>query len=218
MAHEEIEAVVREIKPVLMREAKKIKRPVFIDEEDLVQEALINIFSNIDSYNSDLSSIKTWCVNIARHKFYNVAKDYYRKKRSPKNENNENIFPEMFDENCSHLINEDPSAFDLMHENELVQETRKRVHNDLSKKIFDVMVSPTPDLINLVNERDKKQSARVKRVNSESNSNSKEPKTFHISNEDLACYFGVKSTAVIRAKDKIRIAIRSAVAVCEGNV
>jgi len=213
-----IKSIVQEIKPTLLREAKKIKRPVFIDEEDLVQEALINIVSNLDSFDDEISSMKTWCVNIAKHKFYNVAKDYYRKKRSPKNANNENIFHEVFDENCCDALIENYNPIDVIHEKELITETEKRIHNELSKKIFNIMLEPSHELIELVNDRDNKQKSRVKKVNENEKTRSKEPNAFHISNDDLASFFGVKPTAIIRAKDKIRSALRHAINVCNGNV
>ncbi|MBK7429007.1 MAG: RNA polymerase sigma factor [Saprospiraceae bacterium] len=48
-----------------------------LDAEEILQEAMINIWKNLSTYDADKGSIFTWMLNIARNK----AIDYTRSKR-----------------------------------------------------------------------------------------------------------------------------------------
>jgi len=200
---EHINQVFTELEPVLMREARKIARPFFISDEDLVQEALSHIFANRNKYDETMASIKTWCIKVAKRKFYNVAKHHMRMKTSPQNIEGDIFFPIEYDDDS---MGDNPHVEDKIHLNQLVEKIERRLHK-LSKEVFWALLLPPDELIEQVRQ-DRIETLRERKVGERE----KVPFTFNITNESLATYLNRPYSAVVKAKDDISYAIKKVIA------
>lgn len=197
-----IDQVLRELTPMLYREARKIKRPshTYTDDE-LVQEALLHIYQNRNKYDENIASIQTWCLEISRRKFYNLAKQAFRNKYHPCDSEG-NIIPmtELNEEFVGTL----PTVEDSIRSQEIITKTQKRLRV-LSKKVFWALLTPPDELIEHVR-KEYIQCLRKRHVGNRK----KIPFAFDITNDNLATFFNVPYTSVIHAKDEIHNAMRLA--------
>jgi hypothetical protein len=221
--------VAKELTPLLFKCASKISRPYYIDNSDLVQEALAHIFCNRDKYDETMSSIMTWCITVAKNKFINIASTGFRDKRCAKDADNNVLGNANFDEiiyfsaddgGCLSNAVVFPTIEDDIHERELISKT-KNILRGFSKQVLEIYLNPPDDLVTLVNIRETRQGYRVKRINNQNVSSGvqdkhKAPFSFHIDNESLAIFMNVSKNKVAKAKDEIYGALRKASKECEG--
>jgi len=215
--------VCQELSPLMYKHARRIYRAHYIKDEDMVQEAFTHIFANREKYDDNLSSIMTWCMKVARNKFLNIAADGFRDKRCPKDEDKRALNPINFedllcfsDTEHSSFV-EQPSVEDKIHENEIIDRTKKRL-NEFACKMFELYISPPPDLIDMIDKRMTAQRARVIHINRQTNNQElhKAASIMSIDNKSMAVYLNVNMSKVAKAKDQIYGALRSAIKDCDG--
>lgn len=218
--------VAKELSPVLHKVASQIRRPYYIDNSDLVQEALWHIFRNRDKYDERISSIMTWSLRVAKNKFMNIAANGFRDKRCPKDEDKKALNPIDYEDllffvdssNIMSSIVSHNNVIEDIHERELITHARKLLRG-FAAELFNVYVSPPPKLLAMVNKRIKQQQSRVRHVNKQTKTGNvcKQPFAFHIDNKSLSIYFDVPIHKVVKAKDIIHGVLRKASLVCGGE-
>lgn len=222
---EHFEQVAKELSPVLHKVASKISRPYYIDNSDLVQEALWHIFRNRDKYDERLSSIMTWSLRVAKNKFMNIAANGFRDKRCPKDSDKKALNPIDYEDllyvvdggmpNCvTHS-----TVIEDIHEQELIEHARKRLRG-FAATLFEAYIDPPSKLTRLAEQRAAQQRSRVRHVNRQSKSmakSCKEPFAFHIDNKTISIYFNIPIHKVVKAKDAIHGALRKASLACGGE-
>lgn len=225
LENEHFEQVAKELSPALFKVASQISRPYYIDNGDLVQEALWHIFRNRDKYDENISSIMTWSLRVAKNKFMNIAANGFRDKRCPKDEDKRALNPIDYEDllffvdsgNSASSIVSNNTVIDDIHEKELIAHARKLLRG-FAAELFEVYVSPPPKLLRLVNKRILEQQSRVRHVNRQAKKNgiSKQPFAFHIDNKSLSIYFNVPIHKVVKAKDTIHGVLRKSSLACGG--
>jgi len=203
---------IQELRPFLMREAGKVSIPSFIDKEDLVQEAYLKMFKNLDKYDETRASIKTWCMYIARKNFLNTAVTAFRKdsKYTPKDPKQHVKIEVMKNQDISvDKIKSYPyscqAKWDYRYK-EILEHTEKRL-KPFARRVLHSLLTPPEELVNKI-KNDRIQKMRERHVGLISNL----PFEFVIRNNHLAEFFHVPYYKIARAKDEIYAAINDAIA------
>ena len=203
LTENELLNAIMALKPSLTREASKIFKPNFIDNEDLVQEACLKMLKNYDKYDSEKASLHTWCMMVARKNFYNTALTAFRKdsKHTPDDHQIHVSFDVMPNIPIQKAYPHRCDAEWNIRYDEIVKRTTIRL-KPFAKKIFESLLEPPEDLIKHVKES-RIQKLRERRAGASKNV----PFEFVIRNQHLAEYFDVAYTQITKAKDEINNAM-----------
>lgn len=205
--------VMQEMRPILLKEARKISRPYYIEPEDLVQEAMIKIFKNRNRYRSDLNtSLKTWIITIAKRQFYNIAITENRHKRVPQGMQLNKSFIDVDDVedptttktfcNCYYPLTCD-TEYKIRYK-EIICRTEIRLQS-FEKEIFRALLEPPEALVKAI--KDKTEKRLEEKLAGKS---TKIPFQFIATADQLAEYFGVPKHRISQAKDSISDAMTRA--------
>lgn len=75
MENNNFNQIYNEVQPMVLRYLIKLTRNKEL-AEDLTSEAMVKLWNNLDKFDDNMSSIKTWAISIAK----NVSIDHWRKK------------------------------------------------------------------------------------------------------------------------------------------
>lgn len=178
--------------------AKKIRRHLtYVDDEDLVQEAMEAVYRNRGAYDPCKSSIHTWSVCVARNKIYSIAREL----GAGINGKTFLVDHTQLPKGCEMGVvgNTTISQDELIEKREALSIARAMMH-DTARQIFDLLINPPDDLVEKVKQDRNNQLRRWHNGRRGRRPN----KTYVISNCILASYLGISDRAVKTAKHNMQ--------------
>lgn len=203
-SHKNIDKTLRELRPLVRREAHYIYRPPFIDDDDLVQEALAHIYAKRHQFDAKKSSYKTWALTVARNKLYNIAAYNLRQSRCPMMSNGKAVMELSWDslemEPCNPFSCPQPAQ--TIEYLDLVEIVAKKL-SPTARRVFKALAEPTADLCQ-VSREDWISSLRKKKVGDIERA----PKNVRLNSSHVAQHLGLTYSMVAKARRKITNEVR----------
>lgn len=183
----------KQLAPALMAEARKIRTPTYIGPEDLVQEAMLQLFTRRKAFDTERKRFRAWSLAVARNRYLTLALTAWRARRQAPTS------VPWTDELAERpeLPRSENEGFLRLRYHELVEEIESRL-KPTARRVFRAMVDQPEELLEAVR-REHHQALRRYHTGRRGN----RPTTLRLSNQVLADHLELSYATVASAKQEI---------------